>query len=44
MPSQYIQGYRHLLYKMPLSLHDGCNTWIRNCLSFRSTWIHSWFL
>jgi hypothetical protein len=23
VPSQYFQDCRHLLYKMPLSLHDG---------------------
>ena len=44
MPSQYLQGYRHLAYKMPLSLHDGCNMWIRNFPPFRSTWVHSSFL
>ena len=24
--------------------HDGCHMWHMNCLSFRSTWVHYWFL
>jgi hypothetical protein len=25
-------------------IHDGCHIWRRNCLSFRSTWVHLLFV
>ena len=36
-----------LILRLPpdcLEPHDGCRIRCRNCLPFRSTWVHSWFL
>jgi hypothetical protein len=39
-----IFAYRRTIYNVAHCHHDGCHLWSRNCLPFRSTWVHPGFL